>query len=113
MNPNYDEMDKPLFRDETADDEKLSGDVLSSWSVAAMERIVDARSKNSETDRRNSAHRFSIRLLWAVLIGLCIIVIVEYFVEIENEYVTELFEFFKYVATTLVGYLFATHKKDE
>ena len=113
MNLNYNEMDTPLFHDDATDGEKLSGDVLASRDVETLERLVEARSKDSETNRMNSAHIFSIILLGVVLAGLCAIMGIEYFVEIENEYVSELFEFFKYVATTLIGYLFATHKNDK
>ena len=113
MNRNYDEKDQPLFPEKRVVSEEVPGDILSSNEVSHWERIAETKSKISKIERENEAHKFSMRLLWAVLLGLCIIVVVEYFPVIDNEFVQELFEFFKYVATTLVGYLFASHKKEE
>lgn len=113
MSKFYDEVDAPLFVDKDEDgDNGLLGSTLSSKSVSAMERIAKTKARLDENNRKNLSHKFSIKFLWFVLVGLCVITVCEYFVDIENEYTRELFEFFKYIGTTLIGYLFASHKKE-
>lgn len=106
----YDTLDEPLFSKE--DEGSVSGDLLPFDRAKLLERLVQAKEKSDANDRKNWVHIFSIALLSFVLLCLIVFASVEYVVEIENEYVKEIFDFFKYIATTLMGFLFASNKKE-
>ena len=106
------DIDTPLFpEEEEGKKDEVSASAISEREAADMERLVGLENKLSEINRKNSAHTFSIVLLCCILGTLFLMTVIEYFVAAENEYIKELFEFFKYVATTLIGFLFANSKE--
>ena len=112
MSQFYNDTDTPLF-DSKENSPQLLKDELNDNEVNFIEKCVDILWKLEENARKSKSHTLSMGLLIFVLVMLCAIVIIEYFVTIENAYTKELFEFFKYVATTLIGYLFASYNKKD
>ena len=113
MSLSYDEIDEPLHRSEPSTNPSLIGGELTEEDAAAAKKYWEIISKIDENARKNKSHIFSMGLLIFVLVVLCTIVIVEYRVDVENEYTKDLFDSFKYLATTITGYLFASYNKKE
>ena len=114
MNLYYNGTDEPIHHfDSDESPSGLVGDLLAKENVEDAQKYWDIISKLDENERKNKSHTFSMRLLIFVLVVLCLIVIAEYFAEIENEYTKDLFDFFKYLATTLTGYIFAIYNKKD
>ena len=112
MRKDFSEKDRPLFKGDEDIESPVRGNSLPDKIVSAMEQLANAWSTVKSEQRKTSALNFSMWVLACVLVALVVITVIECFVNSENEYVKELFDFFKYIATTLVGYVCASHKKD-
>ncbi len=106
------EKDEPLFKDSDEAELSLKGGNLPEKQVSSMERLAAVLATVGNDQRKTSALKFSMWLLGCVLGVLAAITLLECFVDTKNEYVKDLFDFFKYISTTLVGYVCASHKKE-
>lgn len=112
MKKNYDEPDMPVEFDEQEKSEEILGKRIPNKRVEYIEKLADATIKLDENNRKNGA----VKLIVFILIAMCVLTVLN---SIENMFglngplVSELFEFFKYIGTTLIGYLYANSGSKE